>query len=399
MIAFACNPEGLGEHWLGWGWAEQAAQFCDLTLLAWDRAARQIEARAPSLGIKPLLIGVPAWVNRIGDRSTLGRWFRQILWHRRANAIARQHHAQRPFDLVHQTTFHTFRIPFRAASWGIPSVWGPIAGGESTPPGFGPWLGNLRTAESARVLLNRLALAQPSVRRSLRAAKTIFVSNRTTLNFLPVHCHERCVIVAPNSLREEPAPPAPRPRQPGAPLMLLFVGNCVATRSLPLVFEAIKSKPQLNCRLTVVGGGVALEDWKARAATMNLSDRVAFTGGVPRVEVAKYYAAADAFVFPALRDSGGSGLLESMASGLPVVCADWGGPAEMLDDNSGIKVSVKSPEIAIKGFADAFQQFHDDPTRRAALGQGAYRRAASQFSWSAKRDLLQTTYTKLLSAR
>ena len=33
MIAFACNPAGSGEHWLGWGWAEQAAKSCDVTLV------------------------------------------------------------------------------------------------------------------------------------------------------------------------------------------------------------------------------------------------------------------------------------------------------------------------------------------------------------------------------
>ena len=44
------------------------------------------------------------------------------------------------FDIVHQTTFHTFRIPFLAAGWQeCQRVWGPVAGGESCPPGFGPW--------------------------------------------------------------------------------------------------------------------------------------------------------------------------------------------------------------------------------------------------------------------
>lgn len=184
MIAFACNPAGGGEHWLGWGWAEQAAKFCDVTLLTWDRFSREIELQAPAAGVRAVYVGVPAWVNWLGDRSGAGRWLRQVIWHRRAAAIAARLHAEEPFALVHQTTFHTFRIPFRAASWGIPAVWGPVAGGEACPKGFGPWLGNLRTVESSRHITNRLALAQPAVRRSLRAARVIFVSNQTTLNFL-----------------------------------------------------------------------------------------------------------------------------------------------------------------------------------------------------------------------
>ena len=192
MIAFACNPAGIGEHWLGWGWAEEAAKSYDVTLLTWDRRAKEVEQAAPAAGLRAVCVGVPGWVNTLGDRSGLGRWLRQIVWHRRAYAVAKRLHAEKPFALAHQTTFHTFRIPFRAAGLGIPAVWGPIAGGEASPPGFGPWLGQLRTGEAARKVMNRLALAQPSVRRSLRLAKAIFVSNQTTLNF----CQPGAVSVA-----------------------------------------------------------------------------------------------------------------------------------------------------------------------------------------------------------
>ncbi len=397
MIAFACNPAGSGEHWLGWGWAAQAATFCDVTLVAWDRFAAEIERAAPAAGLRAVCVGVPDWVNRLGDRSSAGRWFRQILWHRRAAAIAARLHHEQPFDLAHQTTFHTFRIPFRAASWGIPSVWGPIAGGEACPPGFGPWLGKLRAVESTRKWTNALALGQPAVRRSLRAAQVLFVSNHTTLNFLPAWCRERSVIVPPNALRDDPPPPPVRARDAGEPLELLFVGNCVATRSLPLVFEALKQSPELPARLTVVGGGAALNDWKALAARDGLGDRVIFTGGVPRAELPGHYTRADAFVFPALRDSGGSGLLEAMSFGLPVICCDWAGPAEMVDDDSGVKVPVTSPTAAIEGFAAAFQKLHAQPDWRTALGRGAYDRVRKEFSWQKKREVLEAAYARCLS--
>jgi glycosyltransferase involved in cell wall biosynthesis len=396
MIAFACNPAGSGEHWLGWGWAEQAAQFCEVTLLTWNRYAAEIEKAAPALGIKPVCIGVPDMVNRIGDRSGAGRWFRQIIWHRRAAAVAARLHHEQPFQLAHQTTFHTFRIPFRAAGWGIPSIWGPIAGGESCPPGFGPWLGNLRAIESTRKWTNALALAQPAVRRSLRKATVLFVSNHTTLNFLPQWCHERSVIVPPNSLRDDPPPPPARAREAGAPLNLLFVGNCVATRSIPLVLAALKRIPADIVRLTVVGSGAALNDWKKLAAKDGLDARITFTGPLPRTELPGHYTRADAFVFPALRDSGGSGLLEAMSFGLPVVCCDWGGPAEMVNDQCGIKIPVTSPEAAISGFAEAFQKLHAKPEWRVAVGAEAWRRVREEFSWQKKRAVLESAYARCL---
>lgn len=398
MIAFACNPVGSGEHWLGWGWAEQAAKSCDVTLVTWDRFAAEIEKAATAAGLKAVCVGLPDWVNRLGDRGGAGRWFRQIVWHRRAAATAARLHREQPFALAHQTTFHTFRIPFREASWGIPAVWGPIAGGEACPPGFGPWLGKLRAIESTRKWTNALALAQPAVRRSLRDAGVLFVSNHTTLNFLPAWCRDRGVVVPPNALRGAPPPPTIRARDAAAPLNLLFVGNCVATRSLPLVFEALKRLPALPLKLAIVGGGAALEEWKALVASNNLTSKVIFTGAVPRTELPGYYERADVFVFPALRDSGGSGLLEAMSFGLPVVCCDCGGPAEMVDDNSGVKVPVTNPEAAISGLVAAFQKLREQPDWRAALGANAYRRVQEEFSWEKKRKVLEAAYGRCLGA-
>ena len=180
---------------------------------------------------------------------------------------------------------------------------------------------------------------------------------------------------------------------------LLLVGNFVATRSIPLVLEALERVPTLAWRLNVVGAGAALEDWKKFAASKGLADKVNFTGAVPRGDLAGYYTRADAFVFPALRDSGGSGLLEAMSFGLPVVCCDWGGPAEMVDENSGIKVRVDNPETAIKGFAAAFERLHADPEWRKALGEAGFKRVKEEFSWKKKREVLEATYARCLEER
>jgi glycosyltransferase involved in cell wall biosynthesis len=399
MIAFACNPSGGGEHWLGWGWAEQAAKSYDVTLVAWDRFEKEIKLHAPAAGINPICIGVPNIVNKIGDKSGLGRWLRQIVWHRRAAAMAARLHTENPFALVHQTTFHTFRIPLSVSNLGIPAVWGPIAGGESTPPGFGAWLGRLKYAEAMRRIMNSLMLARPAVQKSLRAARVIFVSNQTTLNFLPVWCRERCTIVPPNAVRGVLLPPPARPMDSESPLNLLFVGNCVATRSIPLVLQALCRLPDLPWRLTVVGGGSSLSEWKDLARSMAIENRVGFTGAIPRSDVEKHYPRADVFVFPALRDSGGSGLLEAMSFGLPVICCDWGGPAEMVDEGSGIKVSVENPEATIDGFAAAIEKLYHNPELRQTMGSNAFTRAQKNFSWAWKRKLLDETYQRCLGAR
>jgi UDP-glucose:(heptosyl)LPS alpha-1,3-glucosyltransferase len=62
----------------------------------------------------------------------------------------------------------------------------------------------------------------------------------------------------------------------------------------------------------------------------------------PTAEIERYYAAADAFVFPTTYDAFGMVLLEAMASGLAVFSSDRAGAAELLDDGTNGFVSPLS---------------------------------------------------------
>jgi len=398
MIAYACNPRGSGEHWLGWGWAEQASRSYEVELVTTPKARAAVEESSRAAGIAPHFIDVPEWLRSLADRGWAS-WSRKLAWQKRVARLARALNREKKLSLVHQTTFHTFRVPFLAAGLGIPSVWGPIAGGEHVPPGFGCYLGPARWTEKGRTLVNRFWLQTPAIQRSLRQASVLYISNRTTLDFLPPRFRAKCRIVSPNALRPEDqqwvCPPA-EAAAGGAAFRMLYVGNCVPTRAIPLVLEALLQARLGDYELTVVGDGPALAHWKRRAAELGLAANVRFAGKVPRAQLDAFYARADVLVFPALRDSGGSALLEAMARGVPVICLDWAGPGEMVDETSGIKVPVSTPEAAVGAFAAALARLQREPALRTRLARAARARAEARFGWDAKRQLLEETYLKLI---
>jgi glycosyltransferase involved in cell wall biosynthesis len=399
MIAYACNPEGGGEHWLGWGWAEQAAKNFSVDLITTTNASAAVEKHARALGITPHFIGTPNWWRTLTELTGTS-WLRKVSWQRRTLKLAAQLHTQRPFELVHQTTFHTFRVPFLAAGLGIPSVWGPIAGGERVPPGFETYLGPAKGAEARRQTVNRLSLRVPSVKRSLENARALFVSNRTTLEFLPDKVREKSKIVAPNALRprDESFSPPTAKGKPG-PFRLLYAGNCVATRSIPLVLDALDVSGLEDFEFKIIGDGLALDEWRRLAARSRMEEQVKFLGKIPHAQLNDYYSTADALVFPALRDSGGSALLEAMARYLPVVCLDWAGPGEMVDEKSGIKIPVTNPAETVKAFAAALNRLKAEPGWRESLAKAGRARAVEKFGWGAKREILEKTYSELLGRR
>jgi len=396
MIAYACDPQGGGEHWLGWGWAEQAACNYQVDLITTPRAREAIETRSAELGITPHFVQSRELVRKLSERIG-ATWWRKLAWQKQVMAFAGKLHGQKKFQLVHQTTFHTFRVPFLAVDLGIPSVWGPIAGGERVPVGFEHYLGPSRYPEAARGLINRLWLNLPAVKHSIERATVIFTSNGVTRNFLPSSTHTKCQIVPPNALRPEDelfTRPASRPIGNGATFKLLYAGNCVATRALPIVFEALQQSALTDYELCIVGAGPAIPVWKQRAS--ELGAKVRFLGKVPYSELLPLYASSDALVFPALRDSGGSALLEAMARFLPVICLDWAGPGEMVDANSGLKIPVSKPAATVSALAQGLLSLAREPERRLVFATAARARAESCFRWQAKREILETTYERLI---
>lgn len=393
MLAYACDPAGGGEHWLGWGWAETAARFCGVTLFTPSKSRAAIESAIQNTGISAQFIDLPPWLRWTSEHlGTAGSWWRKIAWAKKAAAVVRSQIES--FDIVHQTTFHTFRVPFYAASLGRPSVWGPMAGGEKTPPGFDEFLGPSADSERKRTRQNLRWLKWGRVQKSLRDVSCIFASNQTTRDFLPDFARKKTIIVSPNTLRPEDSPRLREHSTTAGRLKLIYAGNCVDTRSIPLVLRAMESVTGVE--LVVAGGGPALDGWRVEADRLRVADRVAFAGRIPREQLVRLYADSDALVFPALRDSGGSALLEAMSIGLPVICLDWAGPGEMVDVTSGIKVAVNSPEQTIHELNTAFIRLRDQPGIAASLAAAAIERARSRFTWNAKEKILRTTYERLL---
>lgn len=89
-----------------------------------------------------------------------------------------------------------------------------------------------------------------------------------------------------------------------------------------------------------------------------------------------------------------------MSKGIPVICLDWGGPGEMVDDQSGVKIPVTTPDQTVAAFAEGLARLHRDPQWRTQIRrERAIERARSHFTWEAKRHLLETTYNRLLERR
>lgn len=84
-------------------------------------------------------------------------------------------------------------------------------------------------------------------------------------------------------------------------------------------------------RLDLPGTKYVVGDGPARADLQKRYPQVRWAGAQHGEELAKYYAAADVFVFPSRSDTFGLVLLEALASGVPVAAYPVPGPLDVVD--------------------------------------------------------------------
>jgi glycosyltransferase involved in cell wall biosynthesis len=162
---------------------------------------------------------------------------------------------------------------------------------------------------------------------------------------------------------------------------LLYVGRISKEKNLEALLEAFARLRSSGRRLqlALVGDGPHRKELARRAHRPD----VAFTGYLHGAELAAAYASADLFVFPSTTDTFGNAVLEAMASGLPAVVTDRGGPQEIVRRRNAGAVAAPGPAPLAAAVGDLL----DAPGRRAEAA-GLALETARTSSWDSLLDSL-----------
>jgi sulfoquinovosyltransferase len=161
--------------------------------------------------------------------------------------------------------------------------------------------------------------------------------------------------------------------------LMVYVGRLGAEKRLKDIKPMLQQMP--NARLCIVGKGPQMEELQDYFR----GEKAVFLGQLSGDDLSSAFASADAFIMPSDSETLGFVVLESMASGVPVVGAAAGGIIDLIDHG---KTGYLAPPGDIPTYVQHLKELQDAKLRQR-MGKSA-RTEAERWGWEAATNHLRT---------
>lgn len=105
--------------------------------------------------------------------------------------------------------------------------------------------------------------------------------------------------------------------------VVLYLGRLAKEKTIDFIIEAfdkyLDKYPNENIKLVIAGGGPDLKRLMAIAKSLNIEDKVRFSGSIPPSETPYYYHLGDCFVSASITETQGLTYMEALGASLPLI--------------------------------------------------------------------------------
>ncbi|WP_237216632.1 glycosyltransferase family 4 protein [Falsiroseomonas oryziterrae] len=175
--------------------------------------------------------------------------------------------------------------------------------------------------------------------------------------------------------------PAPRSSGSGDGCAILSVGALVPRKGHDVLVRALATLPDLDWRLTVVGGArdvAHAHGLQALAEELGVAQRVDFAGEVDGAVLEAMWQGADVFALASHWEGYGMAVAEALARGLPVAVTAGGALAEL----APVEASVVSPPGDHVSLGKGMRRVIFDTALRAQMAEAAWQAGQGLPRWS-----------------
>ncbi len=400
LIAYQCAPDQGSVSNIGWFWHLYLKPHAQVHLITHIRnkqfLSKALDSQDEVTYIDTEAIAGPVYkvLSKILKRSQhalfLFAQFDFLLFGRKLMKWCRKNQAIQNFDLCHMVTPISAAAPHRFGHIGIPLIVGPFNSGMATPAGFSdilkaerPWIFKLRVL--GRVLTKIMG--------TYKGVDLIFSATRANDEALGPKLADRIKHLCENGVLEVAESPPPFPSTDR--LELLFIGRLIATKGLPMLFQAMANMSERNLRLRIVGSGPEAPYLEDLAAKLGLQDVIEFCGQQSYEAIPGFLQECHVMALPSVRESGGGVILEAMAQGRPTIALNHGGPAEYITPECGFLLDYVDTARATADLQAILEKLQTSPELAMSKAEACLERVRNHFTWEAKVQAALTEYRRL----
>jgi glycosyltransferase involved in cell wall biosynthesis len=405
VVAAAAHPEKGSEPGLGWSWIEALSKYHDLWVITGEReenreAINQRFNEVAGLCKRLQIFFIPRpdgpFIERVIPLIYY-RLYRQ--WHQQAFQFAMTLDKEICFDLFHQLNMTGFREPGYLWKFNRPFVWGPVGGTANVPLRFASILGSREFLyHLAKVTVNNLQLRfHKRVKTALKRVDGFVTSTSDTRDaFLRIHHKDSAVLADTGPPLQSKFLHTDHDKASSNELRLSWSGLHISRKALPLLLHAVAKLPTgTKWHLDIIGEGPMTSSWRKLGRKLGIDDRCTWHGWLSKHDANRIVSQSDIFVFPSLHEGMPTVVMEALSMGVPVICLDHCGQADVVTQDCGIKIPVTNPRKAIHDFTAAIDNLSKNPDEIDRLSKGALKRV-EKFTWDKKAQAMLHVYEQAI---
>jgi len=112
---------------------------------------------------------------------------------------------------------------------------------------------------------------------------------------------------------------------------LIFIGQLIKRKGIDILLQALSGLKESNWFLDIIGDGKERKNIENLSKILNLSKRAIFHGAKNNMETIELLKTADLLVLPSRFDGWGAVVNEALMCGIPVVCSNACGAADLIN--------------------------------------------------------------------
>lgn len=404
IIAYACNPLRSSEPAIGWNFIKHLAEDYNLTVLTREKNKVDIEHFLQSshdnslVSVQWKYYDLPSWVLLIKRKLLLGTQLYFKFWQYFAYKKFHKEFRKKNFDIVNHLNFGVIWMASPFCKLSTNFVWGPIGGGDIIP-------GKIMCKESISSRLRERLY-------KLLVWYEINVSGKNK------YCRQNCAALVfrtysslKNNFPNENSIPKYVVSETGFnpsiteqfklsynQINALAVGRLEYWKGIVYAVKGFKEFIDSGGkgRLVVLGNGKEFGRINSYIRKYRLEEHVELKGQVGYNEYQSFLKSCNVLIYPSFRDGGSFTVLESMARGIPIICTNLSGPAEMVGSEAGIIVTATEPVKLTKSISDSLHYLLKNPNAGISRGILLKERALELYTWNKRVEDLKDIYCKVM---